>query len=157
MPRKASLDRFEFLCRVRAAGTAMRVVAARAVFLAGEGPTVWTQWSAVLTVVRTEPQEAPAGRGFRVAMARPEATEETWFFMAKQRRTMKATFLTKPLAGPAERVVLAGRGDPEDLEAKEVAARLVAAAGMAVPREDPDRKAPKAPTVPTANPRGNCR
>src|SRR4029077_18615980 len=133
-----SPDRFEFLCRGRAAGTAMRAVAARAVFPAGEEPTVWTEWSAGLTVVRTEPQEAPEGRGFRVATARPEATEETWFFMGKQRRTMRATFLTKPLVGPAERVVLAGRGDPEDLVEKEVAARLVAAAGMAVPREDPD-------------------
>ena len=42
LPRKASLGRFEFLCQVRAAGTAMRVVAARAVF-PGKGPTVWTQ------------------------------------------------------------------------------------------------------------------
>ena len=135
----------------------MRAVAARAVFPAGEEPTVWTQWSAVLTVVRTEPQEAPEGRGFRVATARPEATEETWFFMAKQRRTMRATFLTKPLVGPAERVVLAGRGEPGGPGGGGGSGRLVAAAGMAVPREDPDRKAPKAPTVPTANPRGNCR
>ena len=111
----------------------------------------------MLTVVRTEPQEAPEGRGFRVAMARPEATEEPGLH-GEAAKDNESHFSYQAPGGTGGTGGAGGPGVPaEDLEAKEVAARLVAAAGMAVPREDPDRKAPKAPTVPTANPRGNCR